>query len=121
MKRDMDLVRKIAIELGDSRHELEASLFTDERHGYQDVAHHMLMMEEAGLITARKQGADNEWAYFAAVGLTWKGNEFLAAATDEKVWKRVMLDVAKRTGGVPFTVLTPLLQKALEASFGIGS
>lgn len=119
MKRDMDLIREIAIELGGSQHELEASLFVNERHDYQDVARHMLMMEGAGLITTRKLPGDDCLAYCAAVDLTWQGNEFLAAAKDAKVWRKVMRKAAKTAGDVPFAVLVPMLQQALSTQFGM--
>ena len=119
MKRDMELVRRILVELGDSQHELEASLFADGRHDYQDVARHMLMMADAGLITVRKLAADDEWRYVAATGLTWEGNDFLAAAKDEKLWKRVLLDAAKKAGDVPFSVLASMLKAALMAKLGL--
>lgn len=119
MKRDMDLVRRIMLELSDSRHPLDAGLFTDERHDYQDVAHHIEMMQEAGLIKAMLQPGDDCWYAAAAADLTWKGHEFADASRDAKIWKKALRAVSKQVASAPFTVIVELLNAQLMGQLGL--
>ena len=104
MKRDMDLVRRILLAM-EARPQAEAGypLKVDGCEA-ERVNYHVLLLQEAGLITAIDTGL--QWL---PVDLTWKGHEFLDAARDERRWRRAASIVERQKGAVPFQVLEDLL------------
>ncbi|MEG0015771.1 MAG: DUF2513 domain-containing protein [Raoultibacter sp.] len=111
MKRDMELVRRILIDLADSRHPLNASIFVTDRVSFEDVCYHYRIMSEGGLIKASVSYADNEPYIAIASELTWDGNEFLAAVKSDTVWAKVKTRIAKATGDTTLDVMKALAVK----------
>lgn len=120
MKRDMDLVRLILTELENSSETLNASVFTDSKHDEQSIAYHFEIMREAGLIES-SVCKDSSGVYLdaEAVRLTWAGNDFLSAIRNEKIWKSVKLDIAKKLGDAPFSLIVQLAIKACSKALGL--
>lgn len=108
MKRDMGLVRRILMEVADSREPLSAELFTDDRHDFQEVAYHFKIMGEAGLLNATLLPGDDGFYAAMATSLTWEGQDFLSAVSNQGVWKKVSMAIAKRTGDATFDVVKAL-------------
>lgn len=120
MKRDMDLVRDILCELGDSDRPLNASVFTSDVHGPSEVVYHFEIMDEAGLIkTDIERAAGGDIINARAISLTWAGNEFLASIADDDVWKNVKKTVAKKLIDAPIEVFSRLATAACMSAFGV--
>lgn len=103
MERDMDLVRRILAELESSRNPIDAADLADGNHARDEVAYHIRIMAEAGLIHAKVIAADNDPNYFVrADELTWEGQEFLANVRSDTVWSKVKLSIAKSVGHAGF-------------------
>lgn len=105
MKRDMSLVRTILFTLSES----DDSISSDDPAfgGYPRavVGYHFQILDEAGLIVASVQAADNNPYYFAiASRLTWEGNDFLDAIRDESIWEKVRSTIGQATGTASFEV-----------------
>lgn len=99
----MDLVRRILIELDGSKNPLDASALADGEHTRDEVAYHIRIMAEAGLIRAKVLAADDDPNYFArADELTWDGHDFLDNVRSDKVWSKVKLSIAKSVGHAGF-------------------
>jgi hypothetical protein len=112
MKRDMDLIRKIlqAIEtypVPDDFIEL-----TIEGYESENIAYHVKLLAEAGLIHAINLSSLNgfEWK---PKSLTWEGHEFLDASRDNSRWERIKRLVVEKTGGLSFEVLKAALVQAM--------
>lgn len=118
MKRDMNLIREILLELEKSRHPLSVDVFTTSTTSKEHVGYNMDLMYQAGLITVCKQPADNDPYYFyQANSITWEGQEFLNNVKDESNWKKLKLMVAEKTGDVSFVVIKTLACSIAQASF----
>lgn len=119
MKRDMDLVRKILLEIEEKGNdpldwfELELPGFTAEQ-----VAYHVLILQEGGLIDAEDLSSMPKGFSIAPKRLTWKGHEFLDAARSDTIWNKVKAQVKDKAGSVSFDVLKVLLKKAAVAVLG---
>lgn len=112
VKRDMDLVRRILMELADSDVPLDAAAFTDASTERATVGYHFEIMQEAGLIVASFLRADGDPYYHAtAIRLTWEGNDFLASVKSEGIWAKVKMAVAKSAGDVPLSVFKQVATK----------
>lgn len=117
MKRDMDLVRAILLALAESDEELWSTSLVSDKYSREIIGYHFLILNEAGLIVANVQAADDD-PYYAAVALrlTWEGNDFLDTVRDETIWNKVRSTVGKITSGASFEVFKTVASSlALEA------
>ncbi len=120
MKRDMGLIRKIALAIEDSPSgyspdDLAIDGFTEEQVGY-----HAHLMIQAGLATGSDvttMGSDSPEAMLTS--LTWAGHEFVEMARDETRWKKAMGIVEEKGGSVTLSVLTQVLAELMKRAFGL--
>ena len=115
MKRDMDLARRILMEIekrpytgADMDIQLEGS--SDE-----EVTYHVMLLNEAGLIEAFNFSSHDGVSWKPA-RLTWAGNEFLEASRDDTRWEKAKAVMKDKGGGMSFEVLKQLLVKLVSAS-----
>ena len=110
MKRDMDLIRKILIEIENSKeYPIKGNL---EIEGYDDdfINFHLILLGEAGLVKVDSIELSNGKIDIGEVSrLTWEGYEFFDSSRNEKVWKKATSLVMKKTSGLAFTILKELL------------
>ncbi len=99
MKRDIDLVRKLLLEIerdpkldGTHFQAGTAAGFDLDPAEYSDaeVAYHLTMLIEEGFVTGSKETP-------LVSSLTWKGHEFLDTVRDAEVW-RLTKEGAKKAG-----------------------
>lgn len=102
MKRDMDLIRQILLDL-------EADAETAPgTYDQRTIDYHKALLVDAGLVKGRPyyEGGD----YKALVEhLAWDGHEFLDAARDERGWKAVMKKVGESAGTTSIAVIQAML------------
>lgn len=104
MRRDMDLVRHILSVTADSSAPLSADYFTD---GYSKglVEYHLSIMGQAGLIDTQTKTYKSGDVRITALGLTWEGQDFLAAIEDDTVWHRAKETIANAVGSTTLAVI----------------
>lgn len=103
MKRDMDLVRLILLEIEEKY--VSTALCNLQIDGYSmdTVAYHCKILEEAGLISSyNPKYADNRIHSFFVGPLTWEGNDYLDDIREEGMWKMVKEYITKN--GLPLMV-----------------
>lgn len=84
MKRDMDLIRLVLMELEDGKAPEEMSKFSEEQ-----VTYHRYLAKEAGLIEAAvAKDGQGRVADVHPISLTWDGHEFLDLARSSSVWSK---------------------------------
>lgn len=118
MKRNMDLIREILMQIEERQHNIEFAPLEIEGHSEEEMSHHIMLLDEAGLIQAEDLSAfgGHEWRVRR---LTWWGHEFLDACRDDKRWDTAKKVMNERTGGLSFEVLKQLLVQLMEdAVFG---
>ncbi len=118
MKRDMDLIREILLQVEQStdvsRLEIEVGDIDKIVIGY-----HQHIIIDAGLAEGVDQtnlGDTNPQAKIAS--LTWKGHEFLDAARDPSTWENAK-DRAGKVGGVSLQVMTSILTELIKEKLGL--
>jgi hypothetical protein len=113
MKRDMDLVRAILIEIEKFG---TVQQYTLDIEGYeeQNVAYHVMLLKEASFILAAvAETSDRIIAY--PIRLTWQGHEFLDNARDETRWNEAKKIAGQKGGSMAFDVIKGVLvQLALQ-------
>jgi len=112
MKRDMELVRLILIEI-----EKQPSYFINIElifNGYtqEEVSYHVMLLHEAGLIIAIDASSVSD-LYWIPQRLTWEGYEFLEASKNNDIWNKTK-DIMAKSGGFVFEVAKSILIKLIE-------
>jgi len=114
MKRDLDLIRKILLDIeaqGESSERRSAVATTEEDgHDPRSIQYHVQLMHEAGLIVADELVPGQWWPE----RMTWQGHEFLDLARDDTLWERAKKDVESRVGSAPFQVVRDLLARRVS-------
>ena len=111
MKRDMDLVREILIELEkDDSPDHAPKEYVHPGYSQENVDHHLRIMAEAGLINIREAQLLDWNSDYEVEGLTWDGHEFLEVARQESFWKQAKKKVQEKTGVLTLEMLKSTLQ-----------
>ncbi|ANV26224.1 hypothetical protein BA939_19940 [Rhizobium sp. S41] len=129
MKRDMDLVRQILLEIEVGKRvfdirsnemsralgiEEESSMSREEADKWE---YHLNLMQESGLVEFRRFGGG-----WLVEGMTWSGHDFLDSVRDPDVWDRTKAG-ALQAGGFTVELLKDLakgfIKKQIEDRTGI--
>lgn len=112
MKRDLDLIRNVLIEIEQDVDWPGSACWAPE----DPVKSYQLHLAiQAGLVEATEShvlgGAPPR---FVITGLTWQGHEFLAASADQDRWGRFKKSAGTALSSIPFPVITRLLVDGAE-------
>lgn len=116
MKRDMDLIRRIAIEtaalpFGESLAGLEAV-------EVEEFGLHATWMEEAGLIKASiMEFSSGEPPKVFIHRLTWEGCEFVDAIRDDTLWAKAKREVIAPSMSFTFDLLKEWIKSEITQGF----
>lgn len=118
MKRDMELVRAILLEM--EEHQNPNTQIKVKGTGYSpdQINYHVKILAQAGLIEAEDATSCNGIGWIP-VSLTWEGHEFLEAAKNEGVWQKVKAQLKDRGMTVPFSVIQELAIKIAAEYMGL--
>lgn len=112
MKRDMDLVRSILLEVEEATRPLSAGDLDYRGHSQEEVACHVNPMAERGLLGATSIGSwSRPTVYISINGQTWDGQDFLDVMRDERVFARAKKAVKASLGTTTFDVIKAVLAK----------
>lgn len=117
MKRDMDLVRRIAIAVADSE---QAPVRAVEGIDRATFAMHAQWMEEAGLLRAALLPKDSLQPAVSALiwRLTWAGCDFADAVRSDTLWAKAKEVVLKPSASWTFGVLLDWLKDRIGEQIG---
>ncbi len=110
MKRNMDLIRQLAIRIELADNQLDVGDILIETFSPEEILYHCGLMREAGLIVGQIVALPDGVGYGMISHLTWPGHDFLDAARDDKLWNRTMKTVGERVSSVTFDSLLDLLK-----------
>jgi hypothetical protein len=114
MKRDMDLIRAILLEVekspspGGSRIEILG-------HSREELYYNAQQAQDAGLIDARFLPNSDE---FHVLRLTYAGHEFLDAARNDTLWAKAKETVIKNTGTLTLEGVKIALSTLIKHAMG---
>lgn len=124
MKRDMDLIRRILIEVESiDTPEVSTALELD---GVDEVTvkYHLTLLVDAGLMEEVEHGftrsrPGTKILFSRLIRLTWQGHEFLDAARDQTRWNKAKEQMAK-IGGVGVEGMKAILFKIIADAISGG-
>src|SRR5476649_1966593 len=106
----MDLCREILKRVEAHPRGNEAFLLEIEGREMDEVAYHVKLLSQAGLLEA----INTSRQIHMPVALTWAGCEFVEATRDDEKWTRVKAKALKATGGVGFEVVKAIASAMTE-------
>jgi len=112
MKRDMDLLRQILVQVEDHPFDMGMVELRFDGRSKAEIAYHVKLAQQAGLVEAIDLSTSNG-PDIRPTSLTWHGHEFLEAARDETRWKKAKSIMKKKGGGMAFEVLQKLLTELM--------
>ena len=118
MQRDLELIKKILIEI--EEFPTNAGKFEFKIEGYSDeeVAYNAYLLNEANYIEAKfSDWSDGSFMLDYVSRLTWLGHEFLDNARNETVWKKTLAIVKEKGGSISFNIFQNLLQSQATKLF----
>lgn len=115
MERDMDLIRRIALETAAMPHDAQITELDGVSH--DDFALHVEWMVEANLIKATVTEFISGPTRVFIHRLTWDGCEFVSSVRSETLWKKAKENVLKPTGSFTFGLLREWLAKEMTEGF----
>jgi hypothetical protein len=120
MKRDMDLVRAIALAVEERPTALGGEELEVPDYSKEEVGYHVNLMMEAGLLHGTDITSTADTVPRALPSrLTWEGHEFADAARDRGRWQKAKELAAEKAGTVSVSVLVELLKKLMSDSLGL--
>ena len=117
MKRDMDLVRQILVEVEKWPHQHRGVLAFEGR-SHEEIAYHVKLLCQAGLMEAIDATSTSGLNWIPR-SLTWEGHEFLDAARDDTRWNRTKALVKDKAGAVSFEIKKQLLVSLAKQAVGL--
>lgn len=116
MKRDMDAVRQILLATEALGHDQQL----DRLDGMDTdtFVHHVLLMQDGGLIDARAMAGSGSMANFAHVlRMTWAGHDFLDAARNDTLWQKAKMEVMRPGLSFTFDLVKDWLKTEIAQGF----
>lgn len=124
MKRDMDLIRELLLEIEEFEGKPSSSMLTGRRNEHDEyfVSEHLRLLLDAELINGVVHQALKGPFAVLGISITWKGYDFLDSVRDPVVWQKTK-EAAKATGGLSLDLLKALakglVRKKIEDHTGI--
>lgn len=120
MKRDMDLIRAMLLQVeahphGRAPDKIEIAGYTEEQINF-----HAFLLVEAGLAEGFEVTNSCSNSPEAIINrLTWTGYEFLDSARNDGIWNKAKTTIINKLGGASFVVLTALLTAFTKEQVGL--
>ncbi len=113
MKRDMDLLRQIMIDL--------ESDVRREPPGYNkdQINYNKWLLIDSGMAIGSPQISDDQIRGVILIRLTWKGCEFLDLARNEEGWQAAKHTIRGTVEAVSVSLLSSLLNQWMSGKLGL--
>ena len=107
MKRDLDLIRTLLIQIED-REEYENPLSSHdiniEGYSIDQINYHLDLLNDAGMIEGWSDPDSSGTTWFVQ-RLTWNAHEFLDAARNDNIWKKTKEKIKQIGSSVSFDIV----------------
>ena len=120
MKRDIDLIRKIAFEVESLSSPINSESLRIDGFNTAQIAYHCELMIESGLVVATDTSSMRQDS-FNIQRLTSKGHDFIDAARNDSVWKQAKEKIATTVGTASIDILTRFLKAIASSALGLPS
>ena len=119
MKRDMDMIRDIMLQLRDASGPISGEQLLPNHEDRALVHYHTWLIIDAGLAEGTVADCMGGSCFVSVRRLTWQGQDFLAAASDRTTWEEAVRRIKATTGEVTFQVLVKVLSEVALNTIGV--
>ena len=112
MKRDLDLIRLILLDL-EKEEEVSLAAYSDAQ-----ITYHKALAYEAGLAEGRVHEKDGLPDLAILLRLTWAGHEFLDEARSETTWNKAKSIVKEKGMSISVEAMKIALSEAIKILMG---
>lgn len=121
MRRNMDLVREILIEVSKSDKEVRASEIAEKSSKYslEEIIYNMKIMGEGNLINVCIDEREVGVVDVIVLDITWRGNDFLDSISSNEIWEKIKNNFSDKIINIPFDILTSLAELYLKSKLGL--
>lgn len=125
MKLNHDCIRDLLLEIEEKK-PFETLLVTYnfqnydvyKKYSFNELMYCLSKLNEAGILDARVDVANNKINYYQIGNITFYGHEFLDNIRDDETWKKVKR-VANETSSMSVTLLSKLAFQYLSKKFNL--
>lgn len=118
MKRDLDLIRLVLLEVEKNDEPTRGISVAVEGYSDVQIQYHVKLLRDAGFIVARS-GSSPEKMDYQPKSLTWAGHDFLDATRSATIWNRVKTKLKDIGTDAPMSLVQQLAMKYLKDAFGL--
>jgi hypothetical protein len=120
MKRDLNLVRMILLDIESSPPGQPISGFTYDGRSKAEILEHVELLLDANFIDGQMiPGNMGQPEGCMVMRMTWDGQEFLAKAKNDTVWKKVFAQAEEKGMSASLVVINGLLEAAAKKYVGL--
>ncbi len=122
MKRDMNLIRELLLQLEEAPAEVYVSNLEVAGYSYEEIAYNAYLMIDGGLAEGRQSKEINQMGDSCPVAvtltnLTWEGHEFFDSIRNDSIWKNTLGYIKEKGGNVPFNLIPPIAALFIKQHF----
>lgn len=120
MKRDVELIRKLAFIVEEAQGDVYSLSIGIEGYTTAQIAYHCELMREADLIKCIDVGhLGSQHPEFVIRRLTSKGHDFADAARNDTIWNKSIATIKKTAGAVTIDLLIQYLKVEARRVLGL--
>ena len=120
MKRDMDLIRKLALAIEVSVTQIDSTLLLIDGFTPEQIGYHLELMVEAKLIVAiDATHLGSRYPEMIVTRLSSRGHDFVDAARDDTIWKKSLATIRTTVGTTTISVLLEYLKAEIRRTLGM--
>lgn len=121
MKRDMDLIREILLQVEAAPTDDKRLFIKVEGYSKEEIYYHTKLLYEADLIHVYTQtGIGVMGSRSWPLSLTSSGHDFLDAARDSTNWKKAKSIIGEKLGSTTLEILKEVLVSVAKGAVGLG-
>jgi len=119
MKRDMDLIRRMLLEIEADDHGYVSRNIEIDGYTQEQINYHAFLLGEAGLaLVSSIEDNRSKSPEAQVVRLTWAGHEFADSARENQRWNQAK-DSINKIGGASIQIWVALLTELIKRNLGI--
>lgn len=120
MKRDLNLVRMILLDIEPSPPGQPIFGFNYDNRSNAEVMEHVQLLLDANFVDGQMvPGNMGQPEGCVVMRMTWAGQEFLSKAKNDTVWKKVMAQAEEKGMSTSLAVINGLLEAAAKKYVGL--
>lgn len=106
MKRNMDLIREILLEIEEHEHGMAPRKLSISNYSEEEIGYHVYLMGKANLLlVSNTTSLDSSSPEAMPISMEWDGHDFLDAIRSDTIWEKTKTSIIKSGVGMTFELV----------------